>query len=155
MSTSNCDNDLTHHAAAKQQKLQPEHYYGHPVIYCFLIWVNTVPVHCDEEAVVVPRARDDPDLVEEEGADAGCGRAQGGVDDGGGDRDAVAVAGDGALLGPVAGEEAKHQDQAAQGRQGHRVAGHRNLEKKGFIVFLALESSRKSKDQKKPCGKVE
>ncbi len=88
---------------------------------------SCLPVHCDEEAVVVPRARDDPDLVEEEGADAGGGRAQGGVDDGGGHGDAVAVAGDGALLGPVAGEEAKHQDQAAQGRQGHRVAGHRNL----------------------------
>ncbi len=98
------------------------------------------------------RARDDPDLVEEEGADAGGGRAQGGVDDGGGHRDAVAVAGDGALLGPVAGEEAKHQDQAAQGRQGHRVAGHRNLDKEGFFFFGAGIVTKK-RGPKKPLRK--
>ena len=56
------------------------------------------PVHGDKEAIVVSRPRNDAYLVEEEGADSGGGRAQGRVHDGGGNGNAVAFAGDAALI---------------------------------------------------------
>ena len=84
------------------------------------------PVHGDEKAVAASRSGDDSSLVEDEGAEAGGRSAQGRVDDGLGDGEAVSLVGDGSLLGAVAGEEPEDEDEAAQGRQGHRVAGHRH-----------------------------
>ncbi len=81
-------------------------------------------VHGDEEAVVVSGSGNEANLVEEKGADAGGGGAQGRVDDGRGDGHSVPFAGDASLFGAVAGEEAEDEDEPAQRGERHRVSGH-------------------------------